>query len=160
MLERRAIMRTLILSLAAAAATFAVASPASAQYYRQSYRGGYGYNNYGDVGGLQRRLGNVMRSLDGVRPDQANQLAREANYLERRLRIAGRNGLNPYEAHDLDVRIGQLERQLQYASRYSYGRYRGNGYNSYNGYNGYYRDRDRDGRDDRWEDDQGRDHDD
>jgi len=165
-------MRKFVLGLIAAGSALAVAAPAAAQYYQPyGYNGygngnGYGYNRYngydryGTIRSLQQRIYNIERGLGGVRPDQANRIAAQANNLERRLRIAARNGLNPYEAHDLDVRIGQLEQWKINASGYGYGRNRGYGNDRYNGYNGSYRDRDRDGRDDRWEDDQGRDHDD
>ena len=155
-------MRKVLLSLAAAGTALVIAAPAAAQYYPQrgapygnayGYNGyGNGYNDYGAVRTLQNRLNNVMRSLGGVRPDRAEQIRAEAFQIDRRLRMAARNGLNPYEAQRLDQQVNQLERRLQYASNRGYGR--NNGYNQYNGYNGY--DRDRDGRDDRWEDDHGR----
>ena len=123
-------MRKLIISLAAATAALAVASPASAQYYGgQSYGYGQRSNDWGAVRTLQRRLNNVERSLGGVRPEQAYRIQAEANALERRLQIAARNGFNPYEAHDLDLRVNQLELRLQRAA--GYGRYRGNDYNDY-----------------------------
>ena len=158
-------MRKSVLALVAAGSALAVATPAAAQYYPQSrdygyngYGRSYGYDRgYGDASGLHRRIVNVLNSIDGVRSSQRERLRYEAINLDRQLRYASRNGLNPYEAQNFNVRIGQLERRLQYAS---YGRYRGNGYNGYNGYNGSNRDRDRDGRDDRWEDDRGYDHDD
>lgn len=101
--------------LIAAASTAAISMAASAQYYPQRY--GYGEGqNFGQARGLERRIHNVLRSLDGVRPDQRYQLRSEAIGLDRQLRYAGRNGLNPNEAHAFDVRIGQLERHLQWAA--------------------------------------------
>jgi hypothetical protein len=159
-------MRKVLLSLAAAGTALIIASPAAAQYYPQQrgapYGNAYGYNgyrngnynNYGAVRTLQSRLNNVMRSLGGVRPDRAEQIRGEAFQLDRRLRMAARNGLNPYEAQNLDRQVNRLELQLQYASNRGYRR---DGYGNYNGYNGY--DRDSDGRDDRYEDDHGRRHD-
>lgn len=152
-------MRKVVLGILAAGSALAIATPAAAQYY-QPYGNGYngygrGYNSYGHASTLERRLGNVMRSLGGVRPDRAQQIRAEAYNIDRQLRYSMRNGLNPYEAHAIDVRIGRLEQRLQYAS--GYGR---NGYSRYSGYRGEYRDRDRDGRDDRWEDDRGYDRDD
>ena len=147
-------MRKLIIGLAAAGSALAVATPAAAQYYQQPYgyngygNNAYGYNNgYGQARGLQSRVYNVLRSLDGVRPGARERIRNQAINIDRQLRLASRNGLNPYEARNFDVRIGQLERQLQ---RTAYNRGYGNG----NAYNGGY-DRDRDGRDDRYEDDQG-----
>src|SRR5207244_791698 len=70
----RAVMRKIVLSLAAAGAALVVASPAAAQYYPQPQQqpygygnayggqpygggyGGYGFNNYGQVRALQARI--------------------------------------------------------------------------------------------------------
>jgi hypothetical protein len=175
-------MRKLIVSLAAAGAALAFATPAAAQYYPQQqpygqpygqpgygapYGNAYGYNNYGQVRSLQVRLNAIERQInqldrrDRIRDRTADGLRKEANRIERRLRSAGRNGLNPREANDIQIRIARLEQQVRYSLGNRYGR---NGYNGYgnNGYGntGQYVDRDRDGRDDRYEDDQGRDRDD
>lgn len=158
-------MRTLIISLAAAGAALAVASPASAQYYGGQPYGygqgygynGYGYNNYGQVRALQARIDAVQWQINrldrynGIRDDRADRLRDESRQIERRLHQAARYGLNPYEANDIQVRIARLESQVQYASANRYGGYGGyNGYNKgYNngyGYNGaYYGGHDRDG---------------
>jgi hypothetical protein len=166
-------MRKLIVSLAAAGAAVAIATPAAAQYYPQpqpyaqpygygaqpyGYGGNaYGNNNYGQFRSLQARIDMVERQIndldrrDRIRGRVADRLRDEANRIEHRLRSASRYGLNGYEANDIQIRIARLEQQVRYslASNY-YGR---NGWNGYNGYNNY--DRDRDGRDDRYEDDQG-----
>ena len=158
-------MRKLIISLAAATAALAVASPASAQYYGgqsygygQGYGQGYGYNgygnnNYGQVRALQARIDAVqwqIKRLDRynvIRDGRADRLRSESRQIEARLHNAARYGLNPYEANDIQMRIGRLEQQVQYASANRYGRY-GNGYNNGYGYNSgsYYggHDRDRD----------------
>ena len=83
--------------------------------------------------------------------------------LERRLFDRGRNGLNPNELRNVEYRIARLEQHVQHEVRDG-NRNGWNGRNGYNGYNGYngnsgYIDRDRDGRNDRYEDDGGRDHD-
>lgn len=149
-------MRKIVLAVAAAASALAVAAPATAQFYPQPAYGynGYGYNNWGPARGLHMRIRNVLRSLDGVRWGQREELRNEAIQLDQQLRYASLNGLNPREAQRFDYRIAQLERRLQWASNNRYGRY-GNGYYGHGGY-----DRDRDGRDDRYEDDHGWDHDD
>jgi hypothetical protein len=166
-------MRKLVFAVAAAGSALAVASPAVAQYYPQSqpygqgygYNGynGYGYNNYGQVQQLQARidaLQNQVRWLDHrniIRDHSADRLKDEARDIEKRLHRDARYGLNPYELNNIQVRIARLEQRVQYASN-RYGR-AGYGYNGYNN-GGYYSDRDRDGRDDRYEDDHGYNHDD
>jgi hypothetical protein len=142
-------MRKIVLGIAAAGAALIAAAPASAQYYPQPSRG-YGYNDFGQVRALQARVDAVQRQIrfldrrDVVRDRRADSLRGEANQIERKLHWAARNGLNPYEARDINVRIARLEQKVQYsvARNGNYGR-------------GYY-DRDRDGRDDRYEDDHGR----
>jgi hypothetical protein len=143
-------MRKFVLALVAAGSALAVATPAAAQYYPQPY--GYGYGNgydynrgYADPNGLHRRIENVLRSLDGVRPDQRRQLYSEAINLDRSLRAASRNGFSPWEARQFDQRIYQLERHQGAVSWNGGGRY-------YGGNNGYYSDRGRRGSDDRWDD--------
>jgi hypothetical protein len=64
--------------------------------------------------------------------------------------MVARNGLNPHELNAMHHRIAQLEQRVHYAANT---RGYGHGY-------GDHRDRDRDGRPDRWEDDRGRDRDD
>ena len=138
-------MRGFVLAFAGAASAILAASPAAAQYYRQPY--GYGYNGgYADPSGLEQRIYNVLRSLDGVRPDQRWQVRAEALGLERQLRFAARNGLTQAEGHAFDVRIYQLERHMDAAAMNQ-----GYGYQGYNGYyegRGHGRWRDRDGGDD------------
>jgi|tagenome__1003787_1003787.scaffolds.fasta_scaffold20974531_2 hypothetical protein len=166
-------MRKLMISLAAAGTALAFATPAAAQYYPQAQPGygqqyggygynGYGQNNWGQVRALQARIDGVERQIrrfdrrDYIRDNRADRLRAEANGIERRLHYAARNGLNPYEANDIQNRIARLEQRVQYSLANRYGGY---GYNSYGNHSGY-SDRDRDGRDDRYENDHGSDHDD
>lgn len=174
-------MRNLIISLGLAGAALAVATPAAAQYYPgpqpygqpygygAPYGNAYGYNNWGQVRALQARINAVEYQInrldrrDRIGDRMADRLRDEANSIERRLRHAARDGMNPYEARDIQIRIARLEQRVQYSLAYRYRGY-GNGYGNNNGYgyngnNGYY-DRDRDGRDDRYENDRGWDHDD
>ena len=150
-------MRKGLLVLAAASSALAIAAPASAQYYPQPYNSGYnGYGRnagWGQVRALQVRIDAVERQIrvfdrrDVVRDDRADRLREEANQIERRLRRASRNGLNPYEANQISTRISRLEQRVQYAA-------------ARNGYgNRQWSDRDRDGRNDRYEDDHGYRHD-
>jgi len=166
-------MRNLMISLAAAGTALAFATPAAAQYYpqpyaqpygQQGYGNAYGYNNYGQTRALQARLDMIERQInqldrrDRIRDRTADRLRDEANRIERRLRSAGRHGLNGYEANDIQMRISRLEQQVRFSlASNGRNRWNNNGYNGY-GNNGY--DRDRDGRDDRYEDDHGRDRDD
>ena len=166
-------MRKLVFALAAAGSALAFASSAAAQYYPaqpygqpygySGYNGGYGYNNFGQVQQLQARIDavqNRIRYLDHrnvIGDHSADRLKDEARNIEKQLRRSERYGLNPYELNNLQVRVARLEQRVQYASA-RYGRV-GYGYNGYSN-GGYYADRDRDGRDDRYEDDQGHDHDD
>ncbi len=156
-------MRKLILSLAAAGTALAVATPAAAQYYPQPQYGapqyGYGYNNgYNQLRSLQARIDAVQYRIDRLdRRNGANGLRKEARNLERQLQRSARYGLNPYTASDLSNRIARLEQRVNYVAANRWGNF---GYNSGYGYNGASAyDRDRDGRDDRYEDDQGYRHD-
>jgi hypothetical protein len=158
-----------VIALAAAGSALAFASPASAQYYPaqpygqaygyNGYNGGYGYNGYGQVQALQMRidaLQNRIRWMDRtntIRDRSADRLKEEARDIEKRLHRDSRHGLNPYELNNLQMRVARLEQRLQYVGN----RRGGYGYNGYG--NGHY-DRDRDGRDDRYENDHGYDHDD
>ncbi|HET7577554.1 MAG TPA: hypothetical protein VFK19_13475 [Sphingomicrobium sp.] len=136
-------MRKFVLSLAAAGAALAFATPAAAQYYPQppqpyGYNGygynGYGYNGFGQVRALQARINaveNQIRRLDRrdmIRDKRADRLKDEANNIERRLRRAARYGLDPREANDIQARIARLEQRVQYAVGNGYGRGHSYGY--------------------------------
>ena len=171
-------MRKFIISLAAAGSALAFATPAAAQYYPgpvpygAPYGNAYGYNNFGQVRALQVRLNAVERQINRldrrnrIGDREADRLRREANRVENRLRNLARYGLNQYEANDVNRRIAIREQRVQFAAKNGWNRYGQrygwNGNYGYNGYNGYgnHADRDRDGRDDRYEDDRGYDHDD
>ena len=153
-------MRITLITLAAAASALAVAAPASAQYFPVPQGNAYGYqHNYGQVRRLQVRIDQIQRQInrldsrDILSEREARRLRLESRELERRLRIAARNGLHPAERYDIERRLARLEQRLYRDARDGnrWGRY-DNRYGSY--------DRDHDGRDDRWEDDRGRDHDD
>lgn len=149
-------MRNVLLGLVAAGSALAVAAPAAAQYYpapAPAY--GYGYNNgWGQVRALQVRIDAIQRQIrvldrrDRIRDNRADRLRDEARDIERRLHRDSRNGLNPREANSLNIRIARLEQRVQYAVANNGGRY-----------NRGWSDRDRDGRNDRYEDDHGWRHD-
>jgi TolA-binding protein len=161
-------MRTLILSIATAASALAIAAPASAQYYPQPqqqrygapYGNAYGYNNYGQVRRLDARIDQLQREirrLDArniISEREADRLRQQSRELEARLRYVSRNGFTPYEANQIERGIARLEQRIRHEAFDRNGRY-GNQW----GQNGW-SDRDRDGRDDRYENDRGRDHDD
>jgi septal ring factor EnvC (AmiA/AmiB activator) len=157
-------MRKMIITAAAAVSALAIAAPAAAQWapapppqaYGYGYgQQGYGYNhNYGQVRALQVRLNQIERQIDRLdrrnrlSDREADRLRRDANRIERQLRAAAHNGLNPYEHRQISIRIARLEQNV---------RYQANDGNRWG--RNEWRDRDRDGRPDRWEDDRGWDHD-
>ena len=151
-------MRKFLISAAVAATALTAAAPAAAQYYPQPRGNAYGYNNhYGYVRSLQVRVDRLqqqIRQLDRrniITNREAARLLDDSRDLERRLRRNSRDGygLNPNEARAVEVRLARLEQRLFRDAR------DGNRWGQ--GYQGW--DRDRDGRDDRYEDDRGRRHD-
>ena len=153
-------MRKFLISAAVAASAFAVASPAAAQYYPQPQGNAYGYNgNYGQARSLVARVDQIRRQIDRLdsRDRISEREARQPCAMKRaivrdRVRRAGYNGLSYRERHDVEVRIARLEqrvrREVRDGNRWGNrndGRYSNAGW-----------DRDRDGRDDRYEDDRGR----
>ena len=154
-------MRTVLITLAAAASALAVATPASAQYFPQAQPQGYAFGqqgNWGQTRALRARIDNIQRQIErldrrNVLSDrEARRLRQDARQLEQRLRYMRQGGLHPAERYDIERRLVQLERRLWRDARD--GNRWGNGYQQQGAY-----DRDRDGRDDRYEDDRGRDHD-
>ena len=153
-------MRKVLISFAAAASALAVATPASAQYFPAPQGHAYGYqHNYGQVRRLQVRINAIQRQINHLdrrnilSEREARRLREDSRDLERRLRVASRYGLNPREGYNVERRLARLEQRLWRDARD--GNRWGGGYHQ-----GAYNDRDRDGRDDRWEDDRGRDRDD
>ena len=150
-------MRKFLIPAAMAAATLTIAAPAAAQY-APPYGNAYGYNNnnlYGHVRGLQVRIDRLqvqIRQLDRrniVTNREAARLMDDSRDLERRLRRNARDGrgLTWNEARAVETRLVNLERRLYRDAR------DGNRWGSN------WSDRDRDGRNDRYEDDRGRRHD-
>ena len=156
-------MRKFLISAAVAASALAVAVPASAQWASPPPPGAYGYhNNYGQVRSLQVRIDRIQRRIErlsqrrALTPNEARGLRAESRQIERRLRASASFGLHPRERRDIEIRIARLEQHVRHEVRdgrrgwtpYAYDQ------NAY----GYF-DRDRDGWDDRYEDDRGRDRD-
>lgn len=167
-------MRKVILSVLAAASALAAASPAAAQYYpapqpgygyNNGYNGynGYGYNSYGQVRSMQVRIDRIQQriqrfdSRDRISEREARNLRAESRDIERRLHYAARNGLNSREASAINYRIQRLEQRF-WRDANDGNRWGNDNRWGYNGQNGW-SDRDRDGRDDRYEDDRGYRHD-
>ena len=147
-------MRKVLISLALAGSALVAATPATAQYYSypgSGYNSGYGYNNYGGVREMRARIDGLQRQIDvlasrrQIRAESANHLMEETRMLEWRLRSSARNGLDPYEVRDVRQRLAVIEQRVRYAASNGYG-YRNSGWNGR-----YDADRDRDGRDDRYE---------
>jgi hypothetical protein len=153
-------MRKFLISAAAVAIALTAAAPAAAQYYPPAPQGyGYGYNNYGQVRRLEARVDQLRRHI--VQLDRRNilsnreaaRLREQARDIRNDLRRAGRDGFNHREINRFHQRIAQLEHRIRREAS------DGNRYNRGYGDRDRYSDRDRDGRNDRFEDDRGYDHD-
>ncbi len=145
-------MRKFLVSAVLAASAAGLAAPAAAQWAPPQPQGyAYGYNNHGQVRRLEVRLQQIrqqIRQLDrrGILNDrEAYRLNEQARELQYRIRQLGYNGLNGRERFEIERRIARLEQRL----------YRDVNDGNRNRYDPRI-DRDRDGRDDRREDDRGR----
>ncbi len=153
-------------------ATIAIAAPAAAQWAPPAPQGyAYGYNNQSNRGIARSYEVRIKRLHQRIhRLGERGQLSRseflrlnrDVDVLQNRLSRASYRGLNRQEAYYIERGIAQLERNIyreardggRYGDHHSRTQY---GYNQYGNANSY--DRDRDGRDDRYEDDRGYDHD-
>ena len=158
-------MRKFVIAAALAASALTAAAPAAAQW-NAPQGNAYGYNNYGQVRRLDARIDAMQRQINNLdRRDilserEASRLRNEARNLEQRLHYASRNGLNGREIYSVERGIQNLEVRIQREARDGNGR-RDAGYWRDDGRyrDGQWIDRDRDGRDDRTEDDHGYRHD-
>jgi predicted RNase H-like nuclease (RuvC/YqgF family) len=158
-------MRKFVIAAAMAASALTAAAPAAAQW-NAPQGNAYGYNNYGQVRRLDARIDAMQRQINSLdRSDilserEASRLRNEARNLEQRLHYASRNGLNSREIYNVERGIQNLEVRIQREARDGNGR-RNAGYWRDDGRyrDGQWIDRDRDGRDDRTEDDHGYRHD-
>ena len=148
-------MRKFLISAALVTATIAAAAPASAQWARPIPQGNaYGYNNYGQVRRLEARVDQIRRQIERldrrniISDREARRLAEEARDLDRRINMLARNGFNNRDRYEVERRLARLEQRLV--------RDVNDGRNNRYGNGAYGVDRDRDGRDDRYEDDGGR----
>ena len=149
-------MRKVLISIAVAASALAVASPASAQWYPQPQQSpyayaqpyGHGFNLRNHARALQARVDRAQHEIRRlaqyrmISRREHSELRRDAREIERRLRRDVRDGygINPRELQNTEHRIARLEQKIARDAR------DGRRW----GHNGGY-DRDRDGRDDRWE---------
>ena len=148
-------MRKFLIPAAIIASTIAAAAPATAQW-QQPQGNAYGYDNRGQARRLEVRIVQLRREIarldrrNVVSDREARRLDMQARNLEMRFRQFAVNGINGRERYDLEQRIARLEQNIRRQAtdgnrRGNDGRYDSNVY-----------DRDRDGRDDRYEDDRGR----
>ena len=150
-------MRKFIITAALATATIVAAAPASAQWARPVPQGNaYGYDNHGQVRRLEARVDQIrrqIRQLDRrniITNREAARLGEEARDLDRRINALTRNGFSGRDRMEIERRIARLEMRLRRDVN------DGRGYNQDGRGYGNPVDRDRDGRDDRYEDDRGR----
>jgi len=153
-------MRKFLISAAVAAAALTAAVPAAAQWAPPPpYGHAYGYDNYGQVRRLEARVWQLRREIDRldarnvISEREADRLKGIANDIRRDLQRASYRGLNRYERELFERRIRHLEFRIQREAR------DGNRWDNRRYGERDWHDRDRDGRNDRWEDDRGRDHD-
>jgi opacity protein-like surface antigen len=150
-------MRKFLVTAALAASTLVAAAPAAAQWYPPQGNA-YGYNNYGQVRRLDARIDAIQTQINHLdrrnilSNREAGRLRNESRDVENRLHRVARNGFSGWERNDIENRIQRLEVRIQREARDG------------NRYGGYYNqtswnDRDRDGLDDRYERDHGRDYD-
>jgi len=150
-------MRTKLLTAAAALTALGISAPAAAQWAQQpGYGYGYGHqNNYGQVRALDARTVRLQREIDRLdhrnvlSNREARQLRNTAQDIRNDLRRAARDGVNYREFARFERRLSDLQFGIQREAR------DGNRY----GDNRSWSDRDRDGRNDRYEDDRGYRHD-
>lgn len=181
-------MRKVLISAILAASTLAIAAPAAAQFtlsvgtqygspyggqygnqyggqYGNQYGNAYGYDNRGQVRNLMVRINQLERQIEQLdrrnilSNREARQLGYQANMIDRQLRQAAYNGLNGRESRNFEYQIARLEQNIRYQA--NDGNRSGNYRDDRNGWNDQrdWQDRDRDGRNDRYEDDRGHDHD-
>jgi predicted RNase H-like nuclease (RuvC/YqgF family) len=118
-------VKKVLISLAAAASTVAIAAPASAQWYPQPQGYAYGYNNMGHVRALQNRIDRLQFDIRNlaqrrmISPYEYQNLRAEARDIERRLRFDVRDGgrFDQREAYNTARRIQRLEYRIQRDAR-------------------------------------------
>ena len=158
-------MRKFMIAAAVATSVIAAASPAAAQYYpghQYGYRLDQSSRNYiAKTDQLRYRIEQLDRR-NRISEREARWLRGHAMDLQKRARsYAFSRGLNSRERRDLDNRIAWLRGHIREDIRdgnngWRDGRYRDWNYDGRRDRRDGWIDRDRDGRDDRYEDDRGR----
>ncbi len=150
-------MRKFLVSAALVTATLAAAVPASAQWSRPVPQGNaYGYENYGQARRLEVRVMQLRRQIaqldrrNILSNREARRLDAEARNLTIRVRQLAYNGIDRRERYAVERQIANLEQRIRYEARDG---------NRRPGNDGYGRDRDRDGRIDRYDNNIDRDRD-
>jgi septal ring factor EnvC (AmiA/AmiB activator) len=147
--QQESTMRKFLIPAAVLAATLATAAPAAAQWAPQG--NAYGYDNRGQGRRLEVRLMQLRRDIaqlhrrDMLSNREAHRLDSEARSLEYRIRQLRQYGISREERYSIERQIARLQQRIHNQATDGNRRY---GYNEN-------RDRDRDGRLDRYEDDRG-----
>jgi len=148
------------ISIIATVAGLTAATPAVAQYHPAPSTWGFGYEHYGQVRFLVERMNRVqglIRQMDHrhqITGRSGERLIEEANAIQRHLRNDAAFGLTPQQADEMTRRVIRIESKV--AATYAE-RDRRTGatyaYPSEDWRRDANEDRDRNDRDDRWEDD-------
>jgi hypothetical protein len=113
-----------LIPIATAASALTIAAPASAQWappvYRYQpyvYTNGFSYRAFAaSMENRVQRMRNDIRVMQGRRIlsyNEARNLDRQADNLQRRIYRASRNGIQPGEARRLETQIRNLEYRIQ-----------------------------------------------
>jgi hypothetical protein len=122
--QRRAQMRKLLLSLAAAGSALAIASPAAAQWrapahHYQPYNFHGAFNHHAFARSMEIRVQRIRSDIRGLQAQrivsrrEAGGLEREAANLQNRIYWASRNNIQPGEAQSLERQIRTLEYRVE-----------------------------------------------
>lgn len=113
-------MKKILMTLAATAATFVAAAPATAQSWSNVAQRGYGYP--GDRG-MVNRFNQEIRQLDqriersaqrrAISPGEYRALRNQSNDFKRALNNFARNGLDRGEVRSLDQRLLNLRNRIR-----------------------------------------------
>ncbi len=115
-------MRKLLIPIIAAASTLAVAAPASAQWAPSpNHEQHHDHDRDFDSarGAMQTRVERIRTQIRRMREHrmlswrEARSLDNEAQWIQRRIWMASRNGIQPGEERNLERRIHNLEWRVQ-----------------------------------------------